>query len=557
MHNNTPLMMSVIRFKHDTDPPPPTKSTEQQQSRWLTLEFLGHYLMIAQATYFGFRCILSMSSADHPSYPKYSSLLTNGWIAGRMMDLSDPQYASFRKNLPSLTILMALYLAVSGLVRRLGNDIGVRCLLGLVFLFILHGFNAVKLLSIAFINYLIARSKVCAPSAKPILIWCWAVVVLLATEWLEFPFFPKALFVGVYRRWNVVFKLTVLRMISFSMDLHWFTQDNYGESKTQHLLSCKSCSSDSSIDKCEKFKNQFGCADLADFDWPQYLTFLFYPPLYLAGPIVTFNSFISQLGGTPRHNAWNVLCYACRFVGCFLLLDILLHYCHVVAIKTAKAFVGFSAVHYAMLGFFNLKVIWLKLLVIWRYFRLVALLDGVVSPENMLRCMSNNYSGMAFWRSWHRSFYLWIVRYLYVPLGGSRQIIWNMWPVFMFVAIWHDLSLRLLAWSWLVCLFFLPEILVQFASKQLAMSQWPSYRVWSGVAATASICMMMLANLVGFCVGVEGVGELVRRRRWWWSIASTRDAMFVLNALLTLYSASQIMFEVRAQERRKGIFNNY
>jgi D-alanyl-lipoteichoic acid acyltransferase DltB (MBOAT superfamily) len=30
--------------------------------------------------------------------------------------------------------------------------------------------------------------------------------------------------------------------------------------------------------------------------------------------------------------------------------------------------------------------------------------------------------------------------------------------VFTFVALWHDLSFRLLAWGWLVTLFIIPEI---------------------------------------------------------------------------------------------------
>ena len=30
--------------------------------------------------------------------------------------------------------------------------------------------------------------------------------------------------------------------------------------------------------------------------------------------------------------------------------------------------------------------------------------------------------------------------------------------VFSFVALWHDLSFRLLAWGWLVVLFILPEL---------------------------------------------------------------------------------------------------
>jgi len=52
----------------------------------------------------------------------------------------------------------------------------------------------------------------------------------------------------------------------------------------------------------------------------------------------------------------------------------------------------------------------MQLLIPWRFFRLWAMMDGIVPPENMVRCMANNYSTMGFWRSWHRSYNLWIIR---------------------------------------------------------------------------------------------------------------------------------------------------
>lgn len=124
-----------------------------------------------------------------------------------------------------------------------------------------------------------------------------------------------------------------------------------------------------------------------------------------------------------------------------------------------------------------------QLLIPWRFFRLWALLDEIDPPENMVRCMANNYSTLGFWRSWHRSYNLWIVRYdndspvaacdpqklkalmsscgnryIHIPLGGSKNVIFSTVTVFSFVALWHDLSFRLLAWGWLVSLFILPEL---------------------------------------------------------------------------------------------------
>lgn len=52
-------------------------------------------------------------------------------------------------------------------------------------------------------------------------------------------------------------------------------------------------------------------------------------------------------------------------------------------------------------------------------------------------------NGQGFWRNWHSSFNAWLVRYLYIPLGGNRHRCLVIWPVFLFVAVWHDIEARL------------------------------------------------------------------------------------------------------------------
>ena len=113
-------------------------------------------------------------------------------------------------------------------------------------------------------------------------------------------------------------------------------------------------------------------------------------------------------------------------------MEFVLHFMYVVAIKDTNAWAGDTAAELSMIGFWNLIIVWLKvrphsvpyfnyvpidtvqLLIPWRFFRLWALADGIDAPENMVRCMANNYSTMGFWRSWHRSYNLWIVRCVYM-----------------------------------------------------------------------------------------------------------------------------------------------
>jgi protein-cysteine N-palmitoyltransferase HHAT len=57
-----------------------------------------------------------------------------------------------------------------------------------------------------------------------------------------------------------------------------------------------------------------------------------------------------------------------------------------------------------------------------------------------------------------------MLRYMYVPLGGKTTQIWNVWPIFLFVAIWHDIEPKLLAWGGLNSLFYILEVLPDLSS---------------------------------------------------------------------------------------------
>ena len=157
---------------------------------------------------------------------------------------------------------------------------------------------------------------------------------------------------------------------------------------------------------------------------------------------------------------------------CFAVLMFFIHslYFPTIAnhIRNRNILDSFSPYELIIASYLILKWIWLKFTVIWRFFRIWALFDGIESPENMGRCMSNNYCFEGFWRMWHRAFNQWLVRYLFIPLGGSTYKIYNIWVVFGFVALWHDLSLNLLAWGWGMCLFIMPEVVVKayFASSK-------------------------------------------------------------------------------------------
>lgn len=115
------------------------------------------------------------------------------------------------------------------------------------------------------------------------------------------------------------------------------------------------------------------------YTFTNYLAYIFYPPLYIAGPILTFNDFMWQVGGFSiafhcptqpisslqmgRKNLLtrsSIVAYAIRFLLCLLTMEFVLHYMYMVAIKDTKAWDGFSAAEISMVGFWNLIIVWLK-----------------------------------------------------------------------------------------------------------------------------------------------------------------------------------------------------
>lgn len=127
------------------------------------------------------------------------------------------------------------------LEQRMRFDFGF----GLVFITALHGASALKIIAILFLNYKIAKSL--PRNYVPAATYTFNICILFANELLGgYPLERIALFFapgsgtpgekgsmlvqwaqsldnlgGIMPRWEVLFKVTVLRLISFNMDYHW------------------------------------------------------------------------------------------------------------------------------------------------------------------------------------------------------------------------------------------------------------------------------------------------------------------------------------------------
>lgn len=161
---------------------------------------------------------------------------------------------------------------------------------------------------------------------------------------------------------------------------------------------------------------------------------------------------------------------------------------------------------------------------------------GIVPEENMNNCIFNNYCFEDFWRAWHKSFNQWLIKYIYIPLGGSRFKILSIWVVFTFVALWHDLKLELLLWAWFICICLVPEVSIKkiyskFKRRKYELlnetKQSKEYEIvaenklksnklllvvlksFESFFAATYIILMIFANLIGFGISQIGFGSTI------------------------------------------------
>ena len=531
-------------------------------SRWKTAEFKFYYAVFAIAVPLMFKAAVDATNAWNPNYKKIEPLLDQGWLFGRKVDNSDSQYGFFRGNFALLFALAAGHLLTKRValmlfpIQKLTFDL----YFGLFFIVVAHGVNTFRVLIHVVIMFAIARILRNQRKAATILCWVYGIGTLFFnSKYDTYPFgdvlpflsFLDTAYKGLIKRWDVFYNFTLLRILSHNLDYleKWSDEPQQEASRSvspsQEFDTFKDGKCPELLDERSRLTAPH---PISDYNMANYLAYVAYTPLYIAGPILTFNDYLYQTRRTlPSITPSRTFYYALNFLCCIMTMEVVLHFIYVVAAAKAKAWEGDTPFQLSMIGLFNLNIIWLKLLIPWRFFRLWALIDGIDPPENMIRCVDNNYSTLAFWRAWHRSYNKWVVRYIYVPLGGSTNRILTSLAVFSFVAIWHDIELKLLVWGWLIVLFLLPEIVASSVLSAYSNRVW--FRFLCSVGAIVNIWMMMIANLVGFCLGTDGTITLLKDM-----FSTVKGISFFIVANGALFVGTQTMFEQREHEKRQGIY---
>ena len=256
-------------------PKEPGPLPKAQKSQWNTPEYYLYYLVFLTIPVLMFKSVYDVSQPSHPTYKQYEYLLEPGWIPGRKVDNSDAQYRGFRENLPVMAVILVLHPLLRRVWERFSGNGGdgqasanggikgeaqpeqraearmksrtrFDLAFAAIFLLALHGISALKVLAILSINYKIATGL--PRQHVTLAIWVFNVGILFANELCRgYPLAgvaslilpstttnadPKAevemgwgawldTYGGLLPRWEVLFNITVLKMIAFNFDYLW------------------------------------------------------------------------------------------------------------------------------------------------------------------------------------------------------------------------------------------------------------------------------------------------------------------------------------------------
>jgi D-alanyl-lipoteichoic acid acyltransferase DltB (MBOAT superfamily) len=518
---------------------------------WRTMErtFLCVVVFSAAATFVYDGISLSQRVADKE---KIAGLGPSPWVEGWKADVNDGQLRSFRDGLPLLIVVAVTFVVGRSILtggKTVKSSLQFYAVVGPASLVYLHGFGVIYLFMWLFANF--AFAKACRGMRLfPLTVWIVNLSFLILTEYYEgygFKWLGLESLERLYHPdmpWHRTSNLCFLKLLSYLMDSNWAALGLSTATKEKHMQKCHECSD--SIE-CLRYRQDTHAEDYSALAFTGYVTYF---PLYLAGPTLSYNAWRSQVQRPQQtYNLSSKLWYFSRLLFAYFLLELSVHFLYLPAIannpRNKKLWAGFNAYELAISSYLILMWIWLKFLFIWRFFRLWAICDGIESPENMGRCITSTYCIEGFWRMWHRAFNQWLVRYLFVPLGGSRYKVYNVWVVFGFVAIWHDLRLHLLVWGWGMCLFIVPEVLSKAYFSRPRFSEFRKTALYNWLCAMGCAIFMItliVTNLIGFSFGLQGLNTI------WEEVVRGQGLVLLVKAWIVSTFVIHLTFSFRRSE---------
>ncbi|XP_035691301.1 LOW QUALITY PROTEIN: protein-cysteine N-palmitoyltransferase HHAT-like [Branchiostoma floridae] len=261
------------------------------------------------------------------------------------------------------------------------------------------------------------------------------------------------------------------------------------------------------------------------------LVYNFYIPLAFLGPVVTYDTFQEHFKNSTvvdKARAVRVCWYICRVTTWAVFTEMACHFLYFCALEQNGHFLH------------------VKYVIFYGMTSALATLDGVETPP-LPRCVSTCYSFRTTWKYFDSGLNIFLVRYVYIPLGGSRKgLMWQLLgsaACFSFVCFWHGGHDNIAMWSvfnWAgIVVESLGAALIKTSTAQTYLNTYSLRNLRRMKAAMfAPVATLLIINNLVF-VGGRQAGSV-----YFHKLLTYNFPVGTLGLLFTMYCSVQLIFEL-------------
>ena len=486
----------------------------------------------------------------------------------KFRDYQDLQWKYFRSNFFFFLLIGIVFVSLSKLIKKYSEESlkYFYTVSGLCFAFYLIKIRIIYILIAMMIFFVSIKFINIGDKNFSILTWTELILLKFGINKLENTLGLKNYFKGQNDiddiSYEFIITFALLRMLSFNME---YKKIYFDETVPESIFSlnqarshCMQCYDHNFCSKCLENTVISDNKDKLDdsFDLINFINYIFYLPLLFNGPIINYNSFNFQLGiwKDSQHNIllkMNKILYLLKLLLLIIIMEVYNHFLFPIFLfkgeyNTCEPNTEISLFYYCFICLNVLTFLWLKYAIIWKFWRLFAWTDGIFVEENMNRIIYDIFSLEEFFRGMNRSLNRWIVRYLYIPLGGKNKKYVNIWLIFAIMClIFNFLNGDYILFSICSCVLLDLEIFVKnmFINKfGEDFNEKIILRYLKYVVSAFYLVILYIVGLLGFHFSLQGIKVLMD------NIVAVGGHFYLLIFVLFLLPNVVMMFFVRDME---------
>ena len=398
------------------------------------------------------------------AFKSYNFIIKNNYVSkfaylSKFRDYNDNQWKYFHQHLLTFIFISIIFIVLSKMIKKyIDNHLKLfYAISGIIFGFYLIRLRILYILFAGILFYFSTIFIKLGVGTFNIIIWTELFIVKYSIKFFQ-NIYDINKIIKVENEiddfsWEILLIYSLLKMMSFNFEYKSiFNNESVPESifnLNQAKSHCMECYDGNFCSKCLE-NTIIGEKDKIDdyFNFINFISYIFYPPLFYSGPLINYNSFIFQINiyKDSQHNnliKMNKILYLLKLIFYLVVMEVYNHFLFPIFLFKNKESQfepnsEISVFYYCFICLNILTFIWLKYCIIWKLFRLWAWGDGIFIEENMNRFIYNFYSVELFFRAINRSLNRWMIRYIYIPLGGKNKKYINIWVVFGFWYLLYD-----------------------------------------------------------------------------------------------------------------------